>query len=215
MAWISFDGCFFWLHCLTIITLSPFPSYRSINVVWFTNDINISCQRQISDVLCVDRNRWSSLLSLYLIRIVLLSWGDERMILIPSVNDNLRILHGMDSIYWCSIICCNPWPSWLALYIFFVSYYYSLSLSWSSLLSINVVWWTNDIDTSCQQPLIYFAWHGLHCIDVSYCNRNTWPFCMAWTLFIDVFFDHNRWSSLLSLYLRRIVPLSWGDKRII
>ena len=39
-------------------------------------------------------------ITLSLLRIVLLLWGEEQMISIPAVNDNLLILHGMDFIYW-------------------------------------------------------------------------------------------------------------------
>ena len=107
------------------------------------------------DVSASDCNPWPYSLSLdhhyslSLLCIVLLTWCDAQMISIPADSNNLFILHGMDFIYWRLIFDRNRWSPLLFLSISFVSFYI-------------VVWWTNDIDTSCQQQLIYFAWHGLY-----------------------------------------------------
>ena len=74
-----------------------------------------------------------------------ISWCDEQMISIPAVNNNLFILHGMDFIYW-------RFSLWLQPLTITTLYYRGV--------------WTNDVDTSGQQQLIYFTWHGLHFMDV-------------------------------------------------
>ena len=133
-----------------------------------------------------------SLLSLYLHRIVLLTWCDARMISIPAANNNLFILHGMDFIYWRFSLWLQP----LTIT--------TLPLS-PSYRSINVVWWTNDIDTSCQrqlthfacwcqQQLIYFAWHGLYLLT-----------CQL----VSATLDHHYSLSLLRIVLYRGVMHEW------
>ena len=137
-------------------------------------------------------------LSLYLLRIVLLSWCDARTISLSAVNNNIFILHCIDFILWMFHYWdCNPWPSLLSLYllrivllctndidiscqlqyIYFACHglqllaFYFWPQRWSSplslylLRSINVVGWTNDIDISCQ--LTYFARQGLHSITLA------------------------------------------------
>ena len=117
-------------------------------------------------------------ITLSLLRIVLLLWGEEQMISIPAVNDNFLILHGMDFINWRLFL----WPQpliiiTLLLFLSFVSFYYRGVMnvvsacdhnSWPSVLynslspsyrSIIVGWSTKDIDTSCQRQLPHFAWH--------------------------------------------------------
>ena len=122
-----------------------------------------------------------------LLRIVLLSWCDERMMLLKTIYlfcmawTSFHLWWPQPFSAWCryhlpttTCLCCMAWSQFIDVLLFVAildHHYFSLSpsylsitlsLSWSSLLSINVVWWTKDINTSCQQQLIYFAWHGLH-----------------------------------------------------
>ena len=142
----------------------------------------------------------------------------------------------MDFIYWRLIFDRNRST---------LDHHYSLSLLIITTLFLSfesfyiVAWCTNDINTSCQQQLIYFAWHGLYlltfqlvtatldhhysllswCVD-EWCwyqrSTTTYLFYMARTSFYGCFIivtatlGHH-----CSLYLLRIVLLLWCEVRMI
>ena len=147
-----------------------------------------------------------------LLRIVLLSWCDERIMLLTTIYlfcvawTSFHLWWPQPFSEWCryhlpmtTYWCCMAWSLFIDVLLFVAildHHYFSLSPSYLSitLSLLRVVLYRGVMHEWYQYQL----------------STTTYLFCMAWTLFIDVSAcDCNPWPSLLSLLIITTLLLSF------